>query len=118
VVDDVPALRELHRLVLEQEGSFTVIAEAGDGEEAVLQAARHQPDVIVLDVSMPRRDGLEALPLIREVAPDSRIVVLSGFEASRLASVALEGGASAYLEKGMTPYDLVEAVKRAAADPR
>jgi DNA-binding NarL/FixJ family response regulator len=111
----VPALRELHRLVLEQAGLFTVVAEAGDGEEAVMQAARHQPDVVVLDVSMPKRDGLEALPLIREVAPNAKIVVLSGFEAARLQSLALESGAVAYLEKGLTPDELVAAVERVVA---
>ncbi len=79
LADDSEDLRTVLRHLLEQDGRFEVVAEAEDGYEAVQVAADHQPDVIVLDLSMPVLDGHEALPRIRIAAPATRIVVLSGF---------------------------------------
>ena len=90
----------LLRLALEATGGFTVVGEAADGLSAIEQARRHQPDLVVLDLSMPNLDGLEALPHIRSEAPNVQVVVLSGFAAHRMAPAALAAGASAYLEKG------------------
>ena len=100
IADDVADLRILLRMALEETGVFAVVAEAADGAEAVEAAAAHTPDLVVLDLSMPVLDGLEALPLILEVAPEACVVVLSGFAASRMAGRALEAGAIAYFEKG------------------
>jgi DNA-binding NarL/FixJ family response regulator len=100
IADDVIDLRTLMRMALELAGDFEVVAEAGDGAQAITQAEFHQPDLVLLDLSMPVLDGLEALPRIRAVAPDAHVVVLSGFEASRMRDRVLEGGAVAYLEKG------------------
>ena len=75
----------LLRVVLETDSAFQVVGEAGDGLAAVELAARLEPDVILLDLSMPTMDGLEALPKLREVAPGCAIAVLSGFEGSRIA---------------------------------
>lgn len=107
VADDVAELRDLVRLSLERSGRFRVVAEAGDGQEAVQLALRHQPDLCLLDMAMPIMDGLEALPRIREVAPDCTVVVLSGFEAERLAPSAMDAGAAGYLTKGLRPDELV-----------
>ena len=100
IVDDVADLRMLVRLSLELDGDFEVVAEAGDGYEAIAEAERHQPDLVVLDLAMPNLDGLEALPRILQVAPDARVVVVSGFAGARLREPALTAGAVAYVEKG------------------
>ena len=100
IVDDVADLRMLLRTALSLRGGFDVVGEAGDGVAAIAEAERHQPDLVVLDLSMPLLDGLEALPRIREVAPDAQVVVLSGFDEARMRQPALQAGAVAYLEKG------------------
>ena len=112
VVDDVLEIRFLLREVLALSGRFEVVAEAGDGIQAIEEAGRHKPDLVVLDLSMPRMDGLEALPQILQTSPGSKVVVLSGFEERRLGRVALERGASGYLEKGVHPRNLVEELLR------
>ena len=111
VCDDVPELRELARTVLEETGDMKVVAEAGDGREAIELIERHQPDVVVLDLSMPEMDGLEAIPLIHQVAPATEIVVFSGFEEGRVADVALQLKASRYVRKGASLEELRDAVR-------
>ncbi len=115
VVDDVPELRYLVRLNLELDGRFEVVGEAENGLEAIECAQKHQPDVVLLDASMPVRDGIEALPEIRAAAPATKVVVLSGFQARRLERMALERGAVRYLEKGLPPDALVEELAVVAA---
>ena len=110
IADDVQDLRSMLRLALELSGRFTVVAEAMDGAHAVDLAAMYKPDLALLDLSMPALDGLEALPRILEASPDTKVVVLSGFEEARMAPVALRGGAVAYLEKGVPPRRLVQAL--------
>jgi DNA-binding NarL/FixJ family response regulator len=107
LVDDVADLRLMLRLNLEESGRFAVLAEAGDGEEGVKLAGDHQPDLVLLDIAMPVKDGLEALPQIRQAAPESRVVVLSGFEECRVGRKALDLGARAYLEKTLPADQLV-----------
>src|SRR3954467_2762030 len=98
--DDVPELRALLRFGLEEDESLEVVGEAGDALAAIDQAAAVRPDFVLLDLSMPGMDGLEAIPLLREAAPESAIVVFSGFAADRMAGPALELGAAGYIEKG------------------
>ena len=100
IADDVEDLRLLLRIALDAEGGFDVVGEAGDGAEAVAQVREHEPDLVVLDLSMPNLDGLEALSLIRAGTPGAQVVVVSGFAAERMAPAALAAGAIAYLEKG------------------
>jgi len=115
VVDDTEDLRFLTRFTLEQTGEFTVVGEAANGGAAILEAARVQPDVILLDVSMPGMDGMEALPHLRVAAPGAEVIMLSGFEERRLGASAIERGARCYLEKGLSPGALVDAVREALA---
>ena len=100
VVDDVTDIRKLIRMTLERAGPFDVVGEAGDGESAITEAARLQPDIVVLDLSMPVMDGLEALPEILRASPNSKVLVLSGFTANEMGAEALRLGAAAYMEKG------------------
>lgn len=112
LVDDAADLRFLLRVVLETDGSFEVVGEAGDGQTAVDLCVQTSPDVIVLDLSMPTMDGLEALPRLREVAPAAKIAVLSGFDGSRVASSTTTLGADAYFEKGTPPTVVLDALKK------
>jgi len=100
IADDSDDMRTLLRAQLEMDGRFAVVAEADDGLVAVEVAQQQQPDLIVLDLAMPRVDGLEALPLLREAAPAARIVVLSGFDPHTVGPKVLAAGASRCLEKG------------------
>ena len=111
--DDCAPVRELVRLVLESEG-IEVVGEVADGGAAVEEAGRCQPDVILLDISMPAMDGLEALPEIRRVAPQARVVVYSGFDNPVIVERALELGAVRYVDKGGRPEEIVAAVEEAA----
>jgi len=102
VVDDHPLTREALASLLRSHG-FDVAGLASDGAEAIEAAASLQPDVVLLDLSMPGMDGLTALPRLREAAPESEVVVLtaSGTEENLLA--AIRGGAAGYLLKSEPP---------------
>jgi DNA-binding NarL/FixJ family response regulator len=97
--DDVQELRMLLRLGLEDDKDIEIVGEAGDGAEAVDQAPGLSPDVILLDLSMPIMDGLEAIPLLRERAPTMKIIVVSGFAEGPASERALELGAHRYVSK-------------------
>jgi DNA-binding NarL/FixJ family response regulator len=99
LTDDVDELRLLLRLGLEDAGDMTVVGEAGDGADAVAQAGAIQPDVMLLDLSMPIMDGLEAIPLLRQRVPSMKIVVVSGFAEGPASERAIELGADRYVSK-------------------
>ena len=99
IIDDTADLRELLRLALVR-GGMRVVGEAADGMAGIEAVRIGRPDVILLDLSMPVMDGLEALPHIRALTPSARIIVLSGFGANQMAERALEVGADGYLQKG------------------
>lgn len=115
IADDVVYFRTLVRYSLDPD-RFEVVGEAGDGSEAVRQAAATQPDVVVLDLSMPVMDGLEAIPAIKERSPRTKIVVLSGLEAVDMEAQARELGADAYLEKGTDLDELIQMLTALCAD--
>ena len=100
-------LRQLIKLTLERSGRFEVVGQASNGREGVDVATAHEPDLVLLDISMPVMDGLEALPLICARVPSATVVMLSGFSEARLGAEAAAGGAAAYLEKGLAPDALV-----------
>jgi DNA-binding NarL/FixJ family response regulator len=107
VVDDHPLTRAALVGLLEQHG-FPVVAEAGDGAEAIDRARELQPDIVLLDLSMPGMGGLEALPRVRAAAPECEVVVLtaSGTEENLLA--AIRAGAAGYLLKTEPPERIAE----------
>jgi DNA-binding NarL/FixJ family response regulator len=98
--DDVPELRALVRQAWEHDPAIHVIGDAGDAATAIGQIAALRPQVVLLDLSMPAMDGLEALPRVKAAAPDTAVIVFSGFSAARLEQVALASGADRYVEKG------------------
>ena len=112
VVDDADDLRRLMRDRLERADGYTVVGEAADGVAAVELARELQPDLVLLDLAMPRMDGLEALPLIREAVPDVRVVVFSGFNQKTLAEKAMRAGADRYVVKGGSLRTLISLLDR------
>lgn len=110
IADDHQEIRELMSLVLEMHTSspaFKVVGQAGDGQEAVDLAREHHPHAVVLDLSMPRMDGLDTARLLRAEYPSMVIVIYSGFEASEFAAKAAACGADAYVEKSSQGLDEV-----------
>jgi DNA-binding NarL/FixJ family response regulator len=116
LADDTRDIRLLLSLALELAGGFVVVGEAADGNEAIDQATVHQPDVLLLDLAMPVLDGLQALPRIREQAPESLIVVLSGFGAEAMGEEAVRLGATTYVQKGVNPTELAEQLRALVRD--
>ena len=98
VVDDDPDYRFVVRLALAGSG-FEVVAEAGDGEAAVAEAERQQPDLVLLDCRMPGADAFDILPALRKAAPDTRVVLVSGVDPADLQSASRSAGAIGYLTK-------------------
>jgi len=113
LVDDHPLTRSALSGLLSQHG-FDVVGEASDGEAAIVCAAELQPDLILLDLSMPGLDGLSALPRLREAAPDCEVVVLtaSGTEQNLLG--AIRAGAAGYLLKSEPPERIVDFLRGVA----
>jgi DNA-binding NarL/FixJ family response regulator len=114
--DDVVEVREILRSVLEDDPMVEIVGDAGTGREATRMVAELRPDVVVLDLSMPEMDGLEAIPLMTAAAPETRIVVLSGFASSRMAKAVSDLGAHRYIEKGSPLESIARAVREVGGD--
>ncbi len=104
LADDVPAIRTLLRHTLQD--SFEILGEAGDGGEAIALAEALRPDLVLLDLNMPGLDGLQAITAIRDRAPATQIVVLTGLESSVVELQARDLGATDFIEKS-APLDAV-----------
>ena len=114
VVDDHAVVREGLRTLIGYHPDIEVIGEAADGVEAVSQARSLQPDVILLDLVMPRMDGLEAIAKIKRENPQARILVLTSFATDDLVFPAIKAGALGYLLKDSSPQKLIRAIKEVA----
>jgi len=114
LVDDHELLRAGLRSRLEPEPGITVVGEADTAERAVLLARRLQPDLIVLDLLLPRKSGDEVIPELTEVAPQSRVLVVSSQAAPSSVRRALSAGAAGYLPKRSSDRDLVAAIQLVA----
>lgn len=116
LVDDVPLFREAIASLVDAQDDFAVVGRAGNGVEGVEQAARLQPDLVLLDVEMPTMGGLEALPLIRERSPRSRVLMLTVVEDDENLLGAIRAGAQGYLLKDLRPEELFVQMRAALRD--
>lgn len=114
IADDHSIVRRGIRALLSETGGFEVVAEAADGQEAVLRAAETRPDVILMDLLMPGMDGIEATRRITSQQPEARVLVLTSFAADNKVFPAIKAGAQGYLLKDSSPEDLVRAIRQVA----
>ena len=110
-VDDHPVLREGIAAVLASETDMVLVAEAGNGREAIEQFRTHRPDITLMDLQMPLMSGSEAIAAIRKEFPDARIIVLTTYSGDVQADRAFKAGAYGYLLKSMLRKELVETIR-------
>ena len=111
LADDHKILREGLMSLLDEEGGIEVVGEASDGEMAVDMACNLHPDVVVMDVTMPKMSGIEATRRIKNTCPEVRVIGLSMHNAADMASSLEQAGASAYLTKGGPADSLIDAIR-------
>jgi DNA-binding NarL/FixJ family response regulator len=111
IADDHAVVREGTRRILEQESDMEVVGEAGDGEEAVNLATSLKPDVAIMDISMPKMDGIEATKLIKAACPSISVLALSAYDDDQFVFSLLEAGAAGYLLKSVRSRELVDAIR-------
>ncbi|WP_293172139.1 response regulator transcription factor [Oceanithermus sp.] len=116
IADDHPLFRIGLRAALEKEG-FSIVAEASDGDEAVRLVETHQPDVVILDIRMPRMDGIEACALLRQKGYDGLVVMLTTFTEAAIQNKAASAGANAYFSKEVSPAELARRILRLTQNP-
>ncbi|MEV0263583.1 response regulator transcription factor [Streptomyces sp. NPDC050617] len=115
IADDEPLIRAGIRMILTSADDIDVVAEAGDGRDAVELARAHRADVVLLDIQMPVMDGLTALAELRRSRPDARVLILTTFGEQENVLRALSGGSAGFLLKDSAPAELIGAVRAAAA---
>ena len=111
ITDDHAIVREGLRALIKVKPDMELAGEAADGEEAVLKAQSLQPDVILMDLVMPRKSGIEAIEEIKRHNPDARILVLTSFAEDDQVLSAIKAGALGYLLKDSSPQELIEAIR-------
>jgi NarL family two-component system response regulator LiaR len=111
IADDHAVVRQGLRTFLDLQDDIEVVAEAGDGAEALAAAEQHAPDVVLIDLVMPNVDGIEAIRGMRELMPETRAIVLSSFIDDEKLLPAVRAGAAGYLLKDVEPQQLVDAIR-------
>ena len=111
LADDHALVRRGVRLILDNEPDLTVVAEAGDGAEAISMARQEKPDLAILDIAMPRLTGLQAARELSRLLPDLRILILTMYDNEQYFFEALKAGASGYVLKSAANRDLIEACR-------
>jgi two-component system response regulator NreC len=114
IVDDHAVVRAGLRLVLDAEDDIETVGEAGDAREAVFEVRAHKPDVVVMDVTMPGKSGIEAIPDVLKEAPDARVLVLSMENDPKYVRDAFGAGAAGYVLKEAADAELVVAIREVA----
>jgi DNA-binding NarL/FixJ family response regulator len=115
IVDDHAVVREGLRTFLDLQEGIEVVGEAADGEEAIRAAEQLRPEVLLIDLVMPRLDGVQAMRRLRERVPETRAIVLTSYLDDERLLPALRAGAAGYLLKSVQPQELARAVRAAAA---
>ncbi|WP_368680578.1 response regulator transcription factor (plasmid) [Rhodococcus opacus] len=116
LADDHALVRRGVRLILDNEPDLTVVAEAGDGAEAIDKARTHRPDLVILDIAMPRLTGLQAARELSRLTPGLHILILTMYDNEQYFFEALKAGACGYVLKSVADRDLVEACRAAMRD--
>jgi len=111
IADDHAVLREGMRNLLEREKDFEVVGEAGDGEEAVRLGSELEPDLVIMDIVMPKLSGIEATKLIKQASPSTAVLVLTAYNDIRYIIGLLEAGACGYLLKSARSNEIVGAIR-------
>ena len=115
LADDQELMRMGFRMVLESQPDMEIVGEASDGNEAIEQAQRLEPDVILMDLVMPGLDGIGAMRQLRARSPASRVIVLTSFLEDERVLPAIQAGAAGYLLKNVAPAELARAIRAAHA---
>ena len=111
IADDHKVVREGTRELLQKENDLQVVGEAGDGEEAVALVRDLKPDVVIMDIAMPRLNGIEATKQIKVLHPRTAVLILTGYEYDQYVFALLEAGAAGYLLKDVRGQEVIEAVR-------
>ncbi len=115
IADDHAVVREGTRRILAREPDLEVVAEAADGEEAVRLAGEFRPEMVIIDIAMPRCDGIEATRRIKRLYPNIAVLILSAYDDDQFVFSVLEAGAAGYLLKSMRGQELIDAVRAVCA---
>jgi len=115
LADDHIMVREGTRRILERETDLKVIGEASDGQEAITLADKDHPDVVIMDISMPVMNGIEATKQIKRIAPQIAVLVLTAYDDDQYVFAILEAGAAGYLLKNARGSEVIDAVRRVYA---
>ena len=115
LADDHVMVREGTRRILERQEDLTVVGEAGDGLETIELAQQTRPDIILMDISMPVMNGIDATRKIKEVCPRAAVLVLTAYDDDQYVFAILEAGAAGYLLKNARSSELIDAVRRVSA---
>jgi two-component system response regulator NreC len=118
IVDDHPVVRSGLRRVIDAESDIQTVGEAGDADRAVFEAIENKPDVVVLDVMMPNKSGIEGMPALLQAVPKAKVLVLSMQDDPRYVREAFDAGASGYLLKDAADNEVVGAIRAVAAGER
>ena len=113
IADDAMFMRSLLRRMIEENQHYSVVGEAANGNEAIEHARNLKPDIMILDITMPEKDGLEAIEEILKVSPNTKIIMVSAMGEQSLVMEAIKMGAKDFIIKPFDKYRVLEAIKNA-----
>lgn len=111
IADDHPVVRQGLAAMIGRKPGMTVIAEASDGQEVLDLFRQHRPDVTLIDLRMPKLDGVQAIAMLREIDPNARIIILTTYDTDEDIYRGLSAGAMAYILKGTAPDELIDTIR-------